>query len=383
MAILAASEFCPPNRAKCHKTSVVRALQRSFERMRCIHPASPNALTLSDGRVLTLVEPIGRGSLGEVHRGVLESTWGVRRPVAVKVLAALPEDDRGELLRRLAQTARRAACIRHPSVVQTLEIDRTDGDVGAHSFVVMELVCGESLASLLHSWRERTLRVPVDFALVVALKMAEGLGAALYSENADGALTSLVHGDLSPRQVLVSDQGEVKIGDFGQGDLRDIVSHVRSRYGIAYTAPEVASGLESDARSDVFSVGVILREMLVGPRFAPKTPVEDVVKMVCEGRFHASVLEPNLPRDLKTVVDRALDPDPMQRYPHARALAFDLRREMLRMGLSDAQTCVRHAVVGWCEVRGTTEVPVVTKSDIVPRSTSEDTSPEIRRAKVR
>jgi len=354
--------------------------------MRCIHPASANALTLSDGRVLTIVETIGRGSLGEVHRGLLESSWGVRRPVAVKLLDALPEDEQGELLRRLARTARRVACIRHPSVIQTLEIDRTDGPHRAQSFIVMELVCGESLASLLTSWRESTLRVPVDFALVVALKVAEGLGAALYSETADGALTALTHGDLSPRQILVSDQGEVKLGDFGQGSLRDIVSHVRSRYAIAYTAPEVACGLEADARSDVFSLGVMLYEMLLGPRFAPKTPIEDVIKMVRDGRFHASLLEPNLPRALRAVVDRALEPNPMQRYPHARALAFDLRREMLRMGLCDAQTCIRQAVVGWCEVRvGTAEVPAVTltKSDVVPKSSSEDTSPEIRRAKLR
>ena len=60
-----------------------------------------------------------------MHRGVLESAWGLRRPVAVKLLDAIPEDDNGELLRRLARVARRAACVRHPSVIQTLEIDRT------------------------------------------------------------------------------------------------------------------------------------------------------------------------------------------------------------------------------------------------------------------
>lgn len=351
--------------------------------MRCIHPTSSNGLTLSDGRVITLVEAIGRGSLGKVHRGVIESSWGLRRPVAVKIFDAMPEDDQGELLRRLASMSRRAACVRHPSVIQTLEIDRTDGiRRAAQSFIVTDLVCGESLASLITAWRASTLRVPVDFALVVALKIAEGLGAALFSENADGALTALVHGDLSPRQVLVSDQGEVKIGDFGQGDLRDVVSHVRSRYAIAYTAPEVACGLEADARSDVFSLGVMLHEMLVGPRFAAKTPIEDVIKMVREGRFHMSLMEPNLPRDLRAVIDRALAQDPDERYGHSRALAFDLRREMLRMGLCDAQTCIRQAVVGWCEVRGTSEVPVAYKSDVVPKS-SEDTSPEIRRAKLR
>lgn len=357
--------------------------------MRCIHPVSASTLTLSDGRVISLVEKMGRGSLGAVHRGVLESTWGLRRPVAVKIFDAMPEADQGELLRRLARMARRNAGVRHPSVIQTLEVDRTDGQHDAQSFVVMELVCGESLSSILTAWRESALRVPVDFALVVALKIAEGLGAALHSESADGSLTGLVHGDLSPRQVRVSDQGEVKIGDFGQAALRDVVSHVRSRDSIAYTAPEVACGLDADARSDVFSLGVMLHELLVGPRFSPKTPTVDVIKMVRDGRFCGSLLEPNLPRDLRAVIDRATDPSPIHRYPHARSLAFDLRREMLRMGLCDAQTCIRQAVVGWCEVRGTSEIPVPLKSDVVPRASrpsrpsSEDTSPEIRRAKLR
>lgn len=356
--------------------------------MRCIHPAMPGVLMTSDGRSIHLAEVIGRGQHGIVHRATIESSWGVRRPVAVKIFDVQPDEDHAELMRRLGRIVRRTACIRHPAVVQSLELDRMDGRRTVRPFVVSELVCGESLATLLSTWREAGLRVPVDFALVVMLRAAEGLGAAFFSDHVDGGLTSLVHGDVSPRQVLVSDQGEVKIGDFGHGSLRDHVSHVRSRKMIACVAPEIACGLEADARSDVFSLGVMMHEMLVAPRFAKGTDMATAVQMVRDGAIHEGLLAPNLPPELRAIIDQATRANPLERYPHARALAFDLRREMLRMGLCDTQTCVRQAVVGWCEVRpATSEVPAAPatiKSDVVPKmGDPEITSPEIRIAKLR
>ena len=354
--------------------------------VQCIQPASSShVLTLTDGRSVTLLEPLGRGSSGVVFRGLVESGWGVRRPVAVKVISLAPDVDHGDAMRQLGRIARRAACIRHPSVVHLLEIDRSDGGRGqpCQPFVVMELVEGESLASLVQGWQSDGLRVPVDFAIVVTLRAAEALGAALFTDGADGSLTGLVHGDLSPRQILVSSQGEVKVGDFGESTFQNVSSHVRSRSRLAYTAPEVACGSSANARSDVFSLGVILHELLIGPRFAVGTNVGDAMRMVRDGRIHATALAPNLPRSLRDVIEQATDPNPMGRYAHARAMAFDLRREMFRLGMTDAQTCVRHAIVGWCEVPVREGEPAQRRtdafrrrSDIVPRL--EPVSPVIR-----
>lgn len=350
--------------------------------MQCIHPASSETLTLSDGRAVVLLEAIGRGSCGVVHRGLVESAWGVKRHVAVKVFQVAPELDHGEVMRRLGRIARRAASIRHGAVVQLFEVDRFDGPDGSvQPFIVTELVEGESLATLVAGWHARGLRVPVDFAVVVGLRAAEALGAALYADTADGSLAGLVHGDLSPRQVLVSNQGEVKVCDFGHAALRDLGSNVRSRTRLAHTAPEVACGAEPDARSDVFSLGVLLYELLLGPRFGAGTQFADAVQMVRDGRFQLNVMEPNIPRELRDVVERAIDRIPTERYPHARALALDLRREMHRLGLCDAATCVRHAVVGWCEVRaGDSTGFERQKSDVVPKL-DDDTAAETREAK--
>lgn len=341
-------------------------LHRSVQHL---HPASPasRAVTLTDGRSISLIESLGRGSCGTVYRGVVESNWGVQRPVAVKIVSLSPDVDPTLPMQELGRIARRAACIRHPSFIQLLEVDRTTPYAGHgwQPFIVSELVEGESLATLLDAWSAENVRVPLDFATVVALHTAEALGAALFSEGIDGVLTGLVHGALSPRQIRVSSQGEVKVGDFGQSTLQSCNSHIRSRSRLAFTAPEVATGAPANARSDVFSLGIILHEMLIGPRFPSGTSYGAASRMVEDGAIHSTVLTPNLPRGLRDVILKATAKDPMERYAHAHSMAFDLRREMFRLGLYDARTSIRHAIVGWCDVRD--ESPAKHHLKLVPK----------------
>jgi serine/threonine-protein kinase len=315
-----------------------------------------DSLSLTDGRTITLLERLGRGSLGTVYRGTIESGWGVRRPVAVKMFAVAADLDPVDAMHDLARIARRAVGVRHPSIIPILEVDRTGGfGDPCQPFLVSELVEGESLASLLEGWRNDGLRVPVDFAMFVTLRTAEALGAALFSDGVDGSLTDLVHGNLSPCEILISNQGEIRVGDFGQSILERGHTGVRMLSRQTHTAPEIVAGGIPNSRSDVFSLGVILHELLLGPRFAAGTSPADAARMLRDGLVHEPLLPPSIPRSLREIIDRALCRNPMGRYAHARAMAFDLRREMLRLGLIDAQTCVRHAVVGWCEVHQPSE----------------------------
>ena len=310
-----------------------------------LHPTAERTLTLDDGRIITLLDCLGRGTSGSVFRGIVDSGFGVQRPVAVKVIDIARDMDTSLAMDKLASIVQRAACVSHPAVARVYEVGRAYAP-----FVVTELVEGESLASIIAGWHGENLRVPVDFALVVGLRIAEGLAGALFTHDLSGAYTSLLHGDLAPRQVLVSYVGEVKITDFGQRSLRDGLSDVRSRSQVAYAAPEILHGAIRDARSDVFALGAILHEMLIGPRFGTGTSIAEAIRLVESGAFPTSVLEPNLPRSLREVIERSIAREPEKRYPHAQAMAFDLRREMLRLGLLDAQTSVRNSVVGWCEV---------------------------------
>jgi serine/threonine protein kinase len=336
-----------------------------------IHSTAAEVVTLSDGRSIVLGEALGRGSFGTVCRGLLGSGWGLQRPVAVKLLSLQNESDAMEVMPNLARIGQRWANVRHPSVVQLWEVDRTDGVFGEMlaPFFVTELVEGESLAALLDGWKGEGRRAPTDFATVVALRAAEALGAALFTDRTDGSLTQLVHGDLSPRQILISNQGEVKVGDFGQFVFSNPNSYVRSRARLTYTAPEIAYGADPDARSDVFSLGVLLHEMLVGPRFGFATDTANAIRMVHDGVVAANMFDPNLPSSLRAIIERATQRNPLERYPHARAMAFDLRREMLRLGLCDAQTCVRSAVVGWSRARSS-EALSNSLNDFPPRRVS-------------
>lgn len=316
-----------------------------------MHSTSRN-LVLSDGRSVVLHEVLGEGSCTMVHRAVIQSGWGVKRPTAVKLIALGPDVDPGKAMRYLGRIASAAVCVRHPAVVQIFELDRTEDDAEQPCpFLVCELVEGESLASLLDGWRASGLRVPIDLAMVVTLRAAEALGACLFTITEGGLPTGLVHGDLSPRQILVSSQGEVKVTDFGLGPFREPSTLTGSLEHLAYVAPEVFAGEPPTAESDVFSLGVLLHELLVGPRFSAGTTKEQALRIVEGGTLRSRILEPNLPRTLRDVIERATSADPSARYPHARAMAFELRREMHKLGLLDAETCVRHAVVGWCEVR--------------------------------
>jgi serine/threonine-protein kinase len=215
-------------------------------------------------------------------------------------------------------------------------------------YVVVELVEGRTLAKLLASFTRRRERIPTDVALFVGNEIAEALAGARLASNPDGVRLGVVHGDLSPCDVLLSWHGEVKVSDFGVAVAARAASSVRSVRALArrvsFLAPEVARGQVGDARSDVFSLGIILREMLVGPRFPSFVTEQQALGWAREGIVLTSIFEPQLPHEVQCIVARALETDPANRYPHAGALGYDLRRVALAMGVGDGRSFLRSAM---------------------------------------
>src|SRR5262249_54852016 len=143
--------------------------------------------------------------------------------------------------------------------------------------------------------------------------------------------------------------GEVKVCDFGVGHASRWGTGVRPLRAIATRAatmaPEIARGRSGDTRSDVFSLGLILREMLIGPRFPPGLAEAQALEHARDGFVPPTFFELQLPREVREILARALELEPSRRFPHATALAYELRRVALSMGVGDGRMFLRHALL--------------------------------------
>ncbi len=298
-------------------------------------------IALGAGRRLSLGPSLGTGAFSNVYAATLTLPYGVARPVTVK-LFRLPSTDDLEsataLVRRAAQTL---ALVSHPNVVELLEFAIID----QHPLLVLELIDGLSLQRLNEWFSELHRRMPLDLALFVGVEIAEGLNGARLAKNLRAMQLGTLHLDLTPKDVLLSRQGEVKVGGFGLAGIRQLESSVQSSSAlstrVAYLSPEVACGDRGDARSDVFTLGIILREMLVGPRLPPNVTGSVALRLSREGYIHPVTFEPHLPPAVKAVLARALELEPDNRYPHAGAMAFELRRAAIALGVGDGRAALR------------------------------------------
>ncbi|HEX6099765.1 MAG TPA: protein kinase [Thermoanaerobaculia bacterium] len=262
-----------------------------------------------------IISLVGAGGMGEVYRA---RDSRLRRDVAIKVL--LPEEARdSELLKRLQREARAISQLNHPNIVAVYDVGSEDGV----EYVVMELLEGETLGKALGDGKLSARK-----ALEYATQIARGLAAAHEK--------GIVHRDLKPENVFITRDGRVKILDFGLAhQLRNEreLTHMSTKLTtpgmtlgtVSYMSPEQTRGLELDPRSDIFSFGVVLFEMLAGKRpFEAETAFETMTAILnCEAP-DLRELVPNLPPVLYRIVARCLAKSPDSRFQTANDLVFDL-----------------------------------------------------------
>ena len=280
--------------------------------------------TVVDGRYV-LLAPSGSGGTARVYRAH-DKVLG--RDVALKVLRRRYAEDEG-FVQRFRLEARSAAALSHPNVVPIYDLRRSED---GRYYIAMEYVSGGTL-------KERISRrgaLGARAAASVALQIAEALGAAHER--------GTIHRDVKPQNVLVTETGNVKVADFGiaraaSATIVADASRTASILGTAnYISPEQAMGKEVDPRSDLYSLGVVLYEMLTGEvPYEADTPVAVAMKHVSEPPRVPREANPEVPEEISALVAKLLAKKPEDRYRDATELANDLRRitDGLRPALSN------------------------------------------------
>jgi len=256
-----------------------------------------------------LEELVGTGGMSSVYKA--HDTL-LERHVALKILHDHYSDD-SEFVERFKREARTVAQLSHPNIVTV--IDR--GEAGGRQFIVFEYIDGESLKELV----VRSGHLSVERALEVALEVARGLAFAHQH--------GLVHRDVKPQNVLLNGDGRAKVTDFGIARSLDVehgVTQTGTVLGTSnYIAPEQASGQPVDAQTDVYSLGVVLYELLAGDvPFPGENFVTVAMKHVNEPPPNLLDVRRDVPLRVAAAVDRALEKDPDQRFPSMDAFAAEL-----------------------------------------------------------
>lgn len=303
-----------------------------------------------------LEEMLSRGGMAEIYRAQRTGPHSFRKTVVLKKI--LPGLARNDDFRRLfIEEAKTVALLDHPHIVPVHEL----GEINDDLYMTMEYVNGFDLKTMLRRAQEKGLKLPLDLAVYIAARIASALDFAFTKEGPDGRPLEIVHRDVSPPNILISFAGTVKLTDFG---ISKPSSYIEARKHapqgkLQYMSPEQAQGGPLDARSDIFSLGVILYEMIAGRRPIAGNPdmpsMDDVRKAdIVPLRFISSRVTPRLEK----VVMNAVASVPDDRYPDAGKMAAALDRVLHeRPAVGSPQLAQFMRIVFDANSRETTQVP--------------------------
>ena len=273
----------------------------------------------------TITERLDHGGMAEVFRGVAESMEGFKKSVAIKrILPNLTKNQK--FVSMFLDEARLSLFLQHANIVQVFDISKTPDNA---YFLVMEYVDGCNLKGLIERQRQKGKKIEIAHTIYMMIECCKALQYAHQLEHPEtNEPLGIVHRDISPPNILLSKNGEVKLVDFG---LAKASSHlnaededmVKGKFG--YLAPEVTMGQRPDKRVDIFAAGILLWEMLAGRRlFLGDTDVETFKLVRAAAIPDPRQFRPDIPDEVLTVLGKALAKDPAQRYQSGNDFARDL-----------------------------------------------------------
>lgn len=278
-----------------------------------------------------VLRKIGEGGMAEVYIADMLCQPGYSKRVAVKrVLPKLAQNHR--FIRMFLDEARLGLLLNHSNIVHVFDVGRANGAY----FIVMEFVNGVNLKEVYELYASRRMLVPIELTVFMIIEICRGLDYAHRLTDRESNPLRVVHNDINPANVLLSENGEVKLVDFGLSEAAVHVEKtdpdiVRGKFG--YLSPEAAWGQGTDARTDVYAAGIILYEMLTGVRlFRGETDLESLNLARQSHVPSPRQYNPAIPVELEAVMYRALARQPKERFQTAREFGQALSQVLYRLG---------------------------------------------------
>jgi TonB family protein len=288
-----------------------------------------------------LLEKIATGGMAELFKAKKKGVEGFEKLVAIKrILPHLCDNE--EFIKMFIDEAKLAAQLNHPNIVQIYELGKINGNL----FIAMELVDGKDLRAVLKKARDMNRLIPLPIVLYIVSKLSGALDYAHRMKNAQGEYMNIVHRDVSPQNIILSYEGEIKLVDFGiaKAAVKAHQTQTGALKGkLLYMSPEQASAKQVDKRSDIFALGIILWEMLTNkPLFYEKGDSEvSIIEKVRNAVIpDIKQIRPNVPDELKTILMTALQRDVAKRYQNASEMQIALDSLLHKMHIQVSQSII-------------------------------------------
>ena len=279
----------------------------------------------------SLIAKLATGGMGEIFLARLSGMAGFEKLVVIKrLLPHLAEDS--HFVTMLLDEARIAARLSHPNVCQVYDLGEVDGQY----YIAMEYLEGVPISQMLERARGQDDLLDLRMASALLAQSCEGLHHAHELKDKQGVDIGLVHRDVSPSNLFLTTTGVVKVLDFGVAKSQDALARthtgaLKGKY--AYMSPEQVLTHPVDRRSDIFSLGIVLFELLTARRLFWRDSEYKMFQAIAEDDIPSvNMFRPEVPEAITRVVECALSRDPGARYPHAKALAEDLARAVAPLG---------------------------------------------------
>ena len=344
-------------------------------------PGDPRARVGTMFGRFELLERIGLGGMAEVWRARVAGVGGFEKILVVKkILPAFAQNK--TFIDMLLTEARLCAVLQHTNIVQTYE----NGEIDGHYYIAMEYIAGPDLFKVLSRATQVQQRIAPEVCLFVAAEVAKGLHYAHNARDHYGRPLHIIHRDVSPSNVIVSEAGEVKVMDFGvaratpNGQQPENATRSGVLKGkLGYMSPEQVTGQPFDHRSDIFSLGIILYESLTLKRlFLAKTDLETLVNIRDARIEHKFKKHGHIEEGVRAILRKALARELPERYPTAMAMHDDIVKFLFEQKIQVSNSMLSNFVAGLFDParQGNTAPPVahalgpVTKPErVVPAST--------------